>query len=192
MTRDSIQISSTINICCASSHLSDKKTVSAFHLIIFYCIHICSRCFWLQFLSEPPFIKVFVTRSSLWLTPDRQLLSVCLFPGALLFPLPFALPSGPPAGSTAGSRAAAWWGWTPRAGHRSCTAGCWRSPAPCTPQTSDRRHMPTAGERKEEMRVTQRGKHKRPCFNKVAVPICRCLRIKRHYVTDIKKDNCVL
>lgn len=55
-----------------------------------------------------------------------------------------ALPSGPPAGSTDGSQAGAWRGWTPRASHRSCTAGCWRSPAPCTPLTTPGRRMPTA------------------------------------------------
>lgn len=67
-------------------------------------------------------------------------------PCAPSLPLPCALPSGPPAGSSAGSLAAAWRGWTPRAGHRSCTAGCWRNPAPCTLPTTARRQTPTAGE----------------------------------------------
>lgn len=105
-------------------------------------------------------------------TKSRQAMtSSSPVPRAPLFSLPCALPSGPPADSTAGSRAGAWWGWTPRAGHRSCTAGCWRSPAPCMPQTTDQLRTPTAGERKERIREMQRGKrvltsHVRKCEDK--------------------------
>lgn len=102
--------------------------------------------------SRVSFDKDFITSHSLWLKLDRKLLPVCQFHKLCCSFLPFALPSGPPAGSSAGTRAGAWWGWTPRAGHRSCTAGCWRSPAPCTPQTTARRRTPTAVERKKRIR----------------------------------------